>query len=106
MRLIRGRGSYIFSLAVYTAGLFLNMIKGIFIWKKENFILSKIRIMKSFLIVDCLENMIEHNTVDVKINDKLAKELNALARKVIRLHERGIRITLSDLQKILDGLKE
>ena len=50
--------------------------------------------------------MIENNTVPVKINDKLSAEINGIVRKVIRLNERGIRIVLTDINNILNGLNK
>ncbi len=52
------------------------------------------------------EYRIEHNTVPVRINDALSAELNAIARKVIRLYKRGIRITLVDIGYILNILEQ
>jgi hypothetical protein len=51
-------------------------------------------------------NMIENNTVPVKINDKLSAEINGIVRKVIRLNKRGIRIVLTDINNILNGLNK
>lgn len=55
--------------------------------------------------VDC-QYMIENNTVPVKINDKLSAEINGIIRKVIRLNKRGTKIVLSDIDYILNELKE
>lgn len=52
------------------------------------------------------EYKIENNTVRVTINNKLAKELNAVVRKVLRLYyDKGIKIILTDLDTILDELE-
>ncbi len=50
--------------------------------------------------------MIENNTVPVKINDELSAEINGIVRKVIRLNKRGIRIVLTDINNILNGLNK
>ena len=51
------------------------------------------------------EYRIENNTKVVRIDDKLAKELNAIARKVLRFYyDRGIKIILTDLDTILKNL--
>ena len=51
------------------------------------------------------EYRIEKNTKPVRIDDKLAKELNAAARKVLRFYfDRGIKIILTDLDTILKSL--
>ena len=55
--------------------------------------------------VDC-EYRIEKNTRPVTVDRKLAKELNAIVRKVLRLYnDRGIKIVLTDLDAILAELK-
>lgn len=55
--------------------------------------------------IDC-QYMIENNTVPVKINDELSAEINGIVRKVIRLSKRGIRIVLTDINNILNGLNK
>ena len=55
--------------------------------------------------IDC-QYMIENNTVPVKINDELSAEINGIVRKVIRLNKRGIRIVLTDINNILNGLNK
>lgn len=55
--------------------------------------------------VEC-QYMIEKNTVPVTINDKLSAEINGIVRKVIRLNKRGIQIVLTNLDYILNELKE
>ena len=51
------------------------------------------------------EYRIEKNTKPVRIDEKLAKELNAIARKVLRFYyDRGIKIVLTDLDIILQSL--
>ena len=40
-----------------------------------------------------------------ELNEKLAKELNQLIRKVLRLYERGINMPLTDLTKIMRFLE-
>lgn len=51
------------------------------------------------------EYRIENNTKVVRIDDKLARELNAIARKVLRFYyDRGIKIILTDLDTILKNL--
>lgn len=48
---------------------------------------------------------INRDTVDVVIDPKLAKELNSIVKKVLRLYKQGIKIVMTDLDQILDGLK-
>lgn len=55
--------------------------------------------------IDC-EYKIEHNTVSVTISDSLSRELNAIARKIIRYHKNGVRIVLSDLTYIINELNK
>lgn len=55
--------------------------------------------------IDC-EYRIERNTVPVRISDSLSKELNGIVRKIIRLHNKGVRIVLSDLSYIIDELNK
>lgn len=51
------------------------------------------------------EYRIEKNTKPVRIDEKLAKELNAIARKVLRFYyDRGIKIILTDLDIILQSI--
>lgn len=53
------------------------------------------------------EYRIENNTRPVTIDTTLSKELNGIMRKVIRLYKnKGIKIILTDLDTILNGLKE
>ena len=40
----------------------------------------------------------------VTISNNLQKTLNGIARKIIRFHKNGIRITLTNLTKIIEGL--
>lgn len=54
--------------------------------------------------IDC-QYMIENGTVPVTLNDKLAAEINGIVRKVIRLNKRDIKIVLTDINYILEGLK-
>ena len=70
---------------------------------------------RAFLIQNCFpvtlkyvdnEYMLNHNTIPATVSKKFSKELNGLVRKVIRLYERGIKITLTDLQRIIDFIKE
>ena len=50
-------------------------------------------------------DLIGNNTKVVRIDDKLAKELNAIARKVLRFYfDKGIKIILTDLDFILKNL--
>jgi hypothetical protein len=52
------------------------------------------------------EYKIEKNTKSVTINYKLAKELNGIMRKVLRLYyDKHIKIILTDLDTIISGLK-
>ena len=53
--------------------------------------------------IDCIYT-IEKGTVDVSVNEKTIHELNKLARKMIRLHQRGISSTLTDITYILANL--
>ena len=50
--------------------------------------------------IDCIYR-IQNNTRDVTINNKLAEELRKITRKVLRLYDKGIKIVLTDLDKIL-----
>lgn len=52
------------------------------------------------------EYKIEHNTVPVTVSKALSKELNAIARKIIRYHKNGKRIVLSDLTHIINELSK
>ena len=52
------------------------------------------------------EYKIEHNTVPVTVSKTLSKELNAIARKIIRYHKDGKRIVLSDLTYIINELSK
>lgn len=53
------------------------------------------------------EYRIENNTRPVIIDSDLAKELNGIMRKVLRLYNnKGIKIILTDLDTILKGLNE
>lgn len=69
---------------------------------------------RAFLIQNCFpvtlqyidnEYMLNHNTIPATVSKKFSKELNGLVRKVIRLYECGIKITLTDLQRIIDFIK-
>lgn len=51
------------------------------------------------------EYMIEHNTRPVSVDNDLAKELNGIIRKVIRLYKKGTKIVLTDLDTILSELE-
>ncbi len=51
-------------------------------------------------------NMIENNTVPVKINDKMSAEIYSIVRKMIRLNKRGIRIILTDINHIFNGMNK
>ena len=48
---------------------------------------------------------VEKGTVPVTVNKKTAKALNAAVRKVIRLYKRGIRVTLTDIDRIVEFLE-
>lgn len=48
---------------------------------------------------------IENGTKPVTIDEKLAKELNQIVLKIIKLYRKGIRITLSDIGTILTDLE-
>lgn len=50
--------------------------------------------------IDCIYR-IQNNTRDVTINNELAEELRKITRKVLRLYDKGIKIVLTDLDKIL-----
>ncbi len=50
--------------------------------------------------------MIENNTVPVKINDKMSAEIYSIVRKMIRLNKRGIRIILTDINHIFNGMNK
>ena len=47
---------------------------------------------------------INNDTIDVTISVELEEELNRIIRKVIRLYKKGIKIVLTDLDKILEEL--
>lgn len=70
---------------------------------------------RAFLIQNCFpitekyideEYKINKNTVPVMVSQKLSKELNGLVRKVIRLHEKGINMPLTNLDKIISYLAQ
>jgi len=52
------------------------------------------------------EYRVEHNTVPVLIDADLSQEINKYVRKVIRLYGRGIRITFTNIEAILDFLAD
>lgn len=52
------------------------------------------------------EYMINHNTVSVTISSELGKELNGIARKIIRFYKKGTRIVLTDLDYIIGELNK
>ena len=52
------------------------------------------------------EYRIEKDTRPVRIDEKLAKELNAIVRKVLRFYSRGIKLILTDLDTILKTINE
>lgn len=71
--------------------------------KKRAFLIQNMCPVKEEYI-DC-EYRIEKNSKAVVINDKLSKELNAVARKVLRFYyDKGIKIILTDLDSILKKL--
>ena len=45
--------------------------------------------------------MVNKNTVPVTVNSKIEKAIHAALRKVIRLYERGTKLTLTDLDRII-----
>ena len=48
---------------------------------------------------------INHETEPVTVNRDFAQELNKTARKIIRMYERGVKIVLTDLDKMIAQLK-
>ena len=48
---------------------------------------------------------INKGNTKVTVNSRISKLLNASARRVIRLHKKGIKITLTDLEHIIAELK-
>ena len=50
------------------------------------------------------EYRIQNGTVAVQISEDLAKELDSLMRKVIRLYENGITLPLTNITKIIEFL--
>lgn len=52
------------------------------------------------------EYKIEHDTVSVTVSESFSKELNGIARKIIRYHKKGVRIVLSDLTYIINELSK
>ena len=48
--------------------------------------------------------LVENGTVPVSVNKKTAAALNAKVRKVVRLYEKGITITLTNFDAIIDYL--
>ena len=49
--------------------------------------------------------MINSRKTPVTLNRQFAAELNKSARKIIRMNEKGIKITFTDINKILETLK-
>lgn len=49
--------------------------------------------------------MINSGKTPVTLNRQFAAELNKSARKIIRMNEKGIKITFTDINKILETLK-
>lgn len=50
------------------------------------------------------EYKVNHGSVSVKVNSRFQKELNAIARKIIRLYKSGKKIILTDLDYIINEL--
>ena len=50
--------------------------------------------------------MLNAGTIPATVNKKFAEVLKKSAEKVIRLNEKGIKITLTDIGKILQGLAD
>ena len=48
--------------------------------------------------------MINQSKIPVTINPKMAISLKKTAEKIIRLHKRGVKISITDIDKILEGL--
>lgn len=70
---------------------------------------------RAFLIQNCFpvteEYIDEEYTIDkgkvvVTVHDSLSNELNKLVKKVIRLNKKGIRIVMTDIDKIIDYLEK
>ncbi len=49
---------------------------------------------------------IEKGTVEVTIDDKLSEEIGKKVRKVMAMYKKGIKITLTDIKKIIDALSQ
>ena len=47
---------------------------------------------------------VNKNTIDVTIDTDLEKELSSIVRKVLRLYKKGIKIVLTDLDRIIEKL--
>ncbi len=69
---------------------------------------------RAFLIQNCFpvtdkyidsEYKLENGTISVTIPERMSHELNVLVRKVIRLHDKHINLTLTDLDRIIEFLK-
>lgn len=52
------------------------------------------------------EYRVNKQTVPVTINENLSRELNGIVRKVLRFHKKGIRLTLTKLDIILNELNK
>ena len=50
--------------------------------------------------------MINGGTIAATVNKKFSEVLRKTAEKVIRLNSRGVKITLTDINKILQGLSD
>ena len=48
---------------------------------------------------------VNHETVPVTVNSDFALEINKTARKIIRMYQRGVKIVLTNLDKIIEKLK-
>ena len=55
--------------------------------------------------IDC-EYKVNNNTTPVFVSLSLSKELNGIARKIIRLYKNGIKIVLTDLNHIINELNQ
>lgn len=70
---------------------------------------------RAFLIQNCFpvtekfidqEYRVNKDTVAVTVSEGTSKEINAVVRKVIRLYNRGIKITFTDIDKIIKFISD
>lgn len=72
--------------------------------KKRAFLLQNIcPITEQYIACEYMTN---NNTVPVTVSDATARELNGIARKIIRFYRKGTKIVLTDLDYIINELKK